>query len=93
MKQPRLYRGFPFDAPLLTRHSPLLLPLSCELPPSPPILLIRPNSTEGPNPDMIQLFTLTSTIRCITPLAWMLQGDVRPEGRKFGGYAARGRAP
>jgi len=36
---------------------------------------------------------LTSTIRRTTPTAWMLQGDVRPGARIFGGYAARGRAP
>ena len=42
---------------------------------------------------MIQLFTLTSSIRRTTPLAWMRQGDVRPAARILGGYAARGRAP
>jgi len=42
---------------------------------------------------MIRFCTLTSTIRRIAPNAWMLQGDVRPGARIFGGYAARGRAP
>jgi hypothetical protein len=42
---------------------------------------------------MIQLFTLTSSIRRIAPLAWMLDGVVRPDTRIFGGYTAGGRAP
>jgi len=51
--------------------------------------------TEGPNPDMIQLFKLTPTICRITPLAWMLLGVVRPGTRISGVYDAdaRGRAP
>jgi len=42
---------------------------------------------------MIQLFMLTSTVRRITPLAWVRQGDVRPGARIFGGTSAGGRAP
>ncbi|HEY2855169.1 MAG TPA: hypothetical protein VGJ18_20090 [Gemmatimonadaceae bacterium] len=42
---------------------------------------------------MIQLSTLTSTIRRTAPLAWVLQGDVRPGTRIFGVYDAGGRAP
>ena len=49
--------------------------------------------SESLNPAMIRFSTLTSTIRRIAPNATMLQGDVCPGARIFGGYAARGRAP
>jgi hypothetical protein len=42
---------------------------------------------------MIQLFMFTSTIRRITPLAWLRQGEVCPGARIFGVADARGRAP
>jgi hypothetical protein len=45
------------------------------------------------NPEMIQHFLLTSSIRRITPLAWMRQGVVCPGTRIFGAYDAGGRAP
>lgn len=48
---------------------------------------------ESPNPLMIKLSMLTSAIRRTAPLAWVLQGDVRPGTRIFGAYGAGGRAP
>jgi len=45
------------------------------------------------NPAMIQKYLLTTFSRSQAPVAWLLEGVVRPGARMFGDTIAGGRAP